>query len=131
MIDISWLVVVPKPKNDDEPEWVFGRSMSTVAVHDGIVYAAELAGYLHAIDAKTGKKLWEHDFTEDSWCSPYYVDGKVYLGTNAGELYIFPAGKTKAAPKKVNIGPPLRMPVVAANGVLYINGGSTLYAIKK
>ena len=122
--------VVPKPK-DDEREWYFGHTMSTVAVHDGIVYAAELAGYLHAIDAKTGKKLWEHDFTEDSWCSPYYVDGKVYLGTNGSALYIFPAGRTKAAPKKVEIGQNLKMPVVAANGVLYINAGSTLYAIKK
>jgi outer membrane protein assembly factor BamB len=124
-------MVVPKPKNDDDRVWVFGRTMSTVAVHDGIVYAAELVGYLHALDAKTGKKLWEHDFTEDTWCSPYYVDGRVYLGTNSGDLYTFKAGKTYAPPKKVTIGQPVKVPVVVANGVLYINAGSTLYAIKK
>ena len=123
-------MVVPKPKGD-EREWIFGRTMGTVAVHDGIVYAAELAGYLHALDAKTGKKLWEHDFTEDTWCSPYHVDGRIYLGTNAGDLYIFKAGKTYGPPKKVTIGQPVKVPVVAANGVLYINAGSTLYAIKK
>ena len=44
--------------------------MSTVAIHDGVVYAAEIAGYLHAVDAKTGKKVWEHDFLESTWCSP-------------------------------------------------------------
>ena len=37
--------------------YFFGRTMSTCAVHDGLVYAAELAGYLHCLDAKTGKQL--------------------------------------------------------------------------
>ena len=122
--------VVPKPK-DDEREFVFGHTVSTVAVHGGIVYAAELAGYLHALDAKTGKRLWVHDFQEDTWCSPYYVDGKVFIGTNTGDLYIFRAGTTYAAPKKVSIGQSVQMPVVAANGVLYISAGSALHAIKK
>ena len=102
-----------------------------MAVHDGLVYAAELAGYLHCVDAKTGKKVWEHDFQESTWCSPYYVDGKVYIGTKGSDLYVFEAGKKYAAPKKVTIGRPVDVPVVAANGVLYVNSGAALYAIKK
>ncbi|MFO0846632.1 MAG: PQQ-binding-like beta-propeller repeat protein, partial [Gemmataceae bacterium] len=120
--------VVPKPK-DDAREFVFGRTMSTVAVHDGIVYAAELTGYLQALDAKTGQKLWEHDFQEGTWCSPYYVDGKVYMGTEAGDLYIFQAGRPKSNPKKIPIGAPLKVSPVVVNGVLYVNTGSNLYAI--
>ncbi len=124
-------MVVPKPKNDDDRVWVFGRTMSTVAIHDGVVYAAEIAGYLYAVDARTGKKVWEHDFLESTWCSPYYVDGKVYIGTDGGDLYLFPAGSTYAAPKKVTIGHSVKVPPVAANGVLYVNGGSMLYAIEE
>ncbi|MFM7152365.1 MAG: PQQ-binding-like beta-propeller repeat protein, partial [Gemmataceae bacterium] len=45
-------LILPKPQ-DDAREYVFGRSMGTVAVHDGIVYASELAGYLHVVDANT------------------------------------------------------------------------------
>src|SRR5262249_3001793 len=120
---------VPDPKAKDEREWVFGRTISTVAVHDGLVYAAELGGFLHCPDAKTGKSYWMHDFEEGTWCSPYYVDGKVYIGTEQSELYIFKAGKAANKPKQITVGQPVKMPPVACNGVLYVNGGTTLYAI--
>ena len=35
----------------------FGRTMSTVAVHDGLVYAAEIGSYFYCLDAGTGKQL--------------------------------------------------------------------------
>ncbi len=120
--------VVPAPKNEDDRDIVFGRTMSTMAIHEGVVYAAELAGYLHALDAKTGKKLWEYDFQESTWCSPYYVDGKVFMGTD-NELYVFKAGRKLALPHKIALGGPIKAPPVAANGVLYVNTGSNLYAI--
>ncbi len=123
-------LVMPRPK-DDSREYVFSRTMSTVAIYDDVVYAAELTGYLQALDAKTGEKLWEHDFQEGTWCSPYYVDGKVFIGTDAGDLYIFKAGRTYSEPKKIPIGPPIKVPPVAANGVLYVNSGTNLYAIAK
>jgi outer membrane protein assembly factor BamB len=121
--------IVPAPKNADR-EYHFGRTLSTVCVHEGIVYAAELTGYLSAIDVKTGKRLWEHDFTETTWCSPYYVDGKVFMGTDSGKLYIFKHGKALVAPKALEIGPPVKVAPVVVNGVLYLNAGNTLYAIK-
>jgi outer membrane protein assembly factor BamB len=120
--------VVPKPK-DDEREYVFGRTLATVAVHDGLVYAAEIAGYLHCVDAKTGKKVWEHDFQDGTWCSPYYVDGKVFVGTDSGDLLIYKAGRKFTEPKKIKIGQPVKVPPLAANGILYVNGSANLFAI--
>lgn len=120
--------VVPKPK-DDARDLIFGRTLSTVCIHDGLVYAAELAGYLHCLDAKTGAKQWEHDFQEGTWCSSYYVDGKVFVGTDSGDLYIFKAGNTLANPKKISFGVPIKVPPVACNGVLYVNNGANLFAI--
>jgi outer membrane protein assembly factor BamB len=90
-----------------------------------------LSGFLQCIDAKTGQKYWEYDFQESTWCSPYYVDGKVYLGTDSGELYVFPAGKKPGKPKKFPFGGQIKVPVVACKGVLYVNTGSYLYAIGK
>src|SRR5262249_37094337 len=75
--------------------YYFGRTMSTCAVHDGLVYVAELAGFLHCLDAKTGKHYWEHDLEAQTWSSPYWVDGKVYAGNEDGRIFIFAHGKDK------------------------------------
>jgi outer membrane protein assembly factor BamB len=118
--------VVPKPK--EGREYVFGRTLGTVAVHDGLVYATELAGFLHCVDAKTGQKVWEYDLEEGTWCSPYYVAGKVFVGTD-NNFYTFKAGRKLSPPLKTSLGPACKVPPVAVNGVLYVNGGSNLFAI--
>jgi len=114
-----------------ERGFYFGRTMSTVAVHDGLCHASDLAGILFCLDAKTGKEYWQFDTKGGVWGSPHWIDGKVYLGTEDGELFVFPAGKTKAEPKRIEVGSPIRCSVNAANGVLYVQTESHLYAIQK
>jgi outer membrane protein assembly factor BamB len=112
-------------------KYVFGRTISACAVHDGLVYATELDGYLHCLDAKTGQKYWEHDLKATVWASPYYVDDKVYIGTENGDLFIFTAGKEKKEPRTIDMGHPVKSGVVVANGVLYVQTDSILFAIGK
>jgi outer membrane protein assembly factor BamB len=87
--------------NDDRQfvprDFKFGRTMSTACVVDGVVYISELAGYLHCLDAKTGKHFWQYDTKGAIWTSPYYVDGKVYVATEAAELFVFKHSKTPNA----------------------------------
>ncbi|MGL4553275.1 MAG: PQQ-binding-like beta-propeller repeat protein, partial [Gemmataceae bacterium] len=111
-------------------DYNYGRTITTVAVHDGLVYASELAGFLHAVDLKTGKKVWEYDLQDSTWCSPYYADGKVFVGTDGGDVYVVPAGRKEPAVKKIEVGQQIKVPPVVANGVLYVNNGTYLYAIK-
>jgi outer membrane protein assembly factor BamB len=112
-------------------KYVFGRTISSCAVHDGLLYAAELDGYLHCLDAKTGAKYWDHDLKATVWASPYYVDGRVYIGTENGDLFIFAAGKEKKEPRTIDMGRAVKCGVVVANGVLYVQTDSTLFAIGK
>jgi outer membrane protein assembly factor BamB len=77
----------------DERKWAprdftFGRTMSTACIVDDIVYIAELHGYLHCLDAKTGKHYWQYDTKASIWGSPYYVDGKILLA-NDNEVMFF------------------------------------------
>jgi len=55
------------------------RSTSTVAVYNGLVFAADFNGFLWCFDAKTGKVLWNHDGESQIWGSPMCIDGKIYL----------------------------------------------------
>ena len=110
---------------------IFGRSLSTCAVHDGLVYAAELDGFLHCLDARTGKEYWQNDLKTGIWSSPYWVDGKVYLGDDNGNVSIFAHGKELKLPATIPMGHAVKNPVTAVNGVLYIMTGTELYAITK
>jgi outer membrane protein assembly factor BamB len=112
-------------------DYPFGRTMSTASVHDGILYVAELAGFMHCLDAKTGKHLWQHDLKAAVWGSTLYVDGKVYIATEDGDVWTFTAGREKKEPKRVEVGQPIRSTPVVANGVLYVMSESHLFAIGK
>ncbi|HJZ57818.1 MAG TPA: PQQ-binding-like beta-propeller repeat protein, partial [Gemmataceae bacterium] len=70
-------------------DFTFGRTLSSACVVDGVVYAAELQGFLHCLDARTGKRFWTYDTKSSIWGAPYYVDGKVLLATDNGDLFVF------------------------------------------
>ncbi len=75
-------------------DFVFGRTISTACIVDDVVYVAELQGLIHCLDAKTGKKYWHYDMKGQVWGSPFYVDGKVYVGVENGDLFVFKHEKT-------------------------------------
>ena len=47
--------------------WYFGRTMSTCAIHEDLVYCSDLDGVLHCLDANTGEVFWEHNTKADTW----------------------------------------------------------------
>jgi outer membrane protein assembly factor BamB len=109
-----------KPAKRESP-YVFGRTISTVSVHNGLLYAADLNGVLHCLDARTGEQYWEHDTEGETWASPYWVNGHVYLGNNKGYVFVFKHGKEKKLVSKIDMEcGPIRNPGVAVNGVLYV-----------
>jgi outer membrane protein assembly factor BamB len=122
-------------KNSDEEgrEYLFGRTMSTCAVHDGLCYAADFDGFFYCFDAKTGQKYYEFELGgQDTWSSPYWVDGHVYIGNEAGVMHIFKHGKKPELLKKVTMKGKIRATPVAVNGVLYVmtENPCKIYAIK-
>jgi outer membrane protein assembly factor BamB len=114
---------------DAKGEYMFRRTISTCAVHEGICYAANLSGFLDVLDAKTGELLWRHDALAEIWGSPYVVDGKVYLGTEQGVVLVFEHGRQKKLLAKNEMDAPVLSTPIAVNGVLYVMGRSNLWAI--
>jgi outer membrane protein assembly factor BamB len=119
--------IQPPPKKGRRV--VFGRTISTAAIHDGLVYIAEEQGYMHCLDAKTGQKHSDFDFKAGVWGSAYYVDGKVYIGTEDGEIVIFEHGKKLKEINRVNMDDTVHSTPVVSRGVLYVATRSKLYAI--
>lgn len=82
---------------------IFGRTMSTACIVDDIVYIPEVAGYLHVLDAKTGKIFWQYDTRSSIWSGAHYVDGKVLVCNDDGKLYFFAHQKQPAQIDEVAI----------------------------
>ena len=81
---------------DDEKEDIFRRTLSTVSIHKGNVYAADLSGFIHCIDFKTGKRHWVHDLLSAVWGSTLVVDDHVFIGNEDGKLTVLKADTKKA-----------------------------------
>jgi outer membrane protein assembly factor BamB len=109
----------------------FHRTISTVAIHDGIVYAADLSGFLYALDARTGQLHWRHDMLAAVWGSPFVADGRVYLGDEDGDVEVLQAGKTMKVLGSYNMGVSVYSTPVAKDGVMYVLARNRLFALKQ
>jgi len=105
------------------------RTISTVAVHDGLVYAAHLSGLLICLDEKTGRPVWTHDLYSAIWL-PDRHRRKVYLGDETATSWSSRPGGEEAPVEERHDERRLRTPV-AAHGVLYVADRTTLYAIEE
>ena len=103
------------------------RTLSTVSLADGLVYAADLTGTIHCLDADTGTRYWTHAVRQETWGSTLVGDGKVYLVTK-GTFVVLATGKEKKLLATVRMGGECS-PIVAV-GTLYVVLRGTLYALQ-
>jgi len=106
-----------------------GCSVSTVAIADGLVYAAGFDGKLHCLDAETGHCYWVHEAGGPIWGSPLLADGKIYLGTGRQVLWVLAAGKQLHVLQRIRMRDGIYTTPTAANGVLYVATNKHLYAV--
>jgi outer membrane protein assembly factor BamB len=120
-------------KNPNSGEiWHYGdirRSISTGALYNGILFYSDFSGFLHAIDAKTGKQHWKHDMFAAIWGSPIVIDGKVFLGDEDGDVTILNADKAMKLIGENNMGSSVYSTATPANGVIYVVNRNQLVAI--
>ena len=105
------------------------RSISTGAVYNGLLFYADFSGFLHCLDANTGKAYWTHDLLSAVWGSPMVIDGKVYLGDEDGDVVVLEASKEKKLIAQSNMGSSVYATAVPANGMLFIMNRNQLWAL--
>ncbi len=86
---VVWRFGAKEEREFARRDHTFGRTISTACIVDDIIYISEMAGYVHCLDAKTGKEFWSYDVKAALWGSAYFVDGKVILANEDGDLFIF------------------------------------------
>lgn len=115
-----------------KPIWVnkkIRRSLSTPSVFNGLVFVNDYSGFIHCMDAATGQLYWSFDTKSHIWGSTLVVDGKVYAGTEDGDIVVLAATKVKKELGRVDMRAPVYASPVVANGTLYIGTPTHLYAV--
>ena len=109
------------------------RTIATAAIDPstGLLFIPDFSGFLHCLDAETGKHFWTHDLESPVWGSSLICDGKVYQGTEDGFVRIFEAGKVDKLIAEHDMGSPVYSTPIFANGTLYVMTRDKLYAIQE
>ncbi len=124
------------------------RSISTVSIDPdtGLLFIGDFSGFLHCLDAETGKVHWVYDMKAHMWGSALVADGKLYCGDEDGDFVVFAANKGKKLPpekikpgapeneaiviSETNLGAPVYGTPIVANGALYIQSNTHLFAFR-
>jgi outer membrane protein assembly factor BamB len=105
------------------------RSISTVSIdpESNLVFVGDFSGFLHCLDADTGKVFWVHDMKAHIWGSTMVADGKLYAGDEDGDFVVLAAAKQKNVLFETNLGAPVYGTPIVANGTIYIQSNTHLY----
>jgi len=106
------------------------RSISTVSLDPdtGLLFVGDFSGYVHCLDAETGKVYWTHDMKAHMWGSTLVADGKVYVGEEDGDFVVLAATKEKKLISETNLGSAVYGTPVVANGTVYMQSNTHLFA---
>jgi outer membrane protein assembly factor BamB len=86
---------------------------------------------VHCLDSRTGKAHWTHDTKDRVYGHPLVVDGKIYVGSDAGEVWIYSLEREKKVLAQIEHDSIMSAPLVYANGTLYVMTELRLHAIAK
>ncbi len=106
------------------------RTISSVAISDGLLYATDLAGHVHCLDEKTGKSQWVYETKAETWSTPLVADGKIFIGTKK-KLVTLAAGPELKVISEIPLGSSAYATPIAANGTLFVCSQSYLWAVQK
>ena len=109
------------------------RSISSVSIDPttGLLFIGDFSGFVHCLDAETGKLNWVYDMKAHMWGSTMVADGRVYVGDEDGDFVVLAAkGGSKAQVlSETNLGAPVYSTPVIANGIMYVASQTHLFAI--
>lgn len=108
-----------------------GPYVPTPIVYREHLYVLGDSGIIGCYEAKTGKEVYRERLAAGASfsASPIAADGRLYLPSEQGNMYILQAGPKLNVLQTVAFGEPLMATPAIAGGVLYVRSLKSLYAI--
>jgi outer membrane protein assembly factor BamB len=105
--------------------------ISSLVYDEGILYMASDVGAVTAIDAASGRRIWQQRVEGIFSASPVAGDGKIYFVSETGETIVVKAGRQPEVLARNDLGERLIASPAISNGQLFIRSDGRLFAIGK
>ena len=103
----------------------------------GVLYQIDNSANLLAFDPATGKELWKQNLGNLQKASPVWADGKIYVGTESGVVYIVKVSRERAEVlSKVSLGGGKEPEIIQASpaiseGRIFVVSDKAMYVFGK
>jgi outer membrane protein assembly factor BamB len=101
----------------------------TPLIYGDFMYICGDNGVLRVFEARTGKQLYEQRLPGTFSASPVAADGKVYLASEDGDVFVLRAGATYELLATNPMGEPLMATPAISDGLLIVRSRGHVYAI--
>lgn len=109
-----------------------GSYMPTPLAYDGLVYVLANQGLFDCYDLATGAEVYRQRLPHQGSgfsASPVAADGRIYLSSEDGDIFVVKAGRTFALEATNPIGEPLMATPAISGGTMFVRAERHLYAI--
>jgi outer membrane protein assembly factor BamB len=107
-----------------------GSYVPSVVHYQGLLYMTNEVGVVTCAAADTGAVVWRERLGGIFFASPVAADGKVYLLSETGEMYVLRAGRKVDVLAKNDLGERFLASPAISGGMIFLRGDGTLFAIK-
>lgn len=104
--------------------------ISSLVHDDGILYMASDVGAVSAIDAATGRRIWQERVEGIFTASPVAGDGKIYFVSETGQTIVLKGGRRPEVLARNDIGERLIASPGISNGAIYLRSDGRLFCIR-
>jgi outer membrane protein assembly factor BamB len=122
--------------SNDGIAWSYPRDggyMCTPLVYRGLVYIVKYNGVMNVYDARTGEKEFQQRLADGKsafTASPVAADGKVYLASEEGHVYVLKAGPAFEVVSENDMGESVLATPAISEGTLLIRTQGNVVAVK-
>ena len=98
-------------------------------VKDDLLFLWAGNGIVTCLDAATGKQHWRERVGGQYYCSPVWVDGRLYCVSKSGDVRVIAADRTYRSLATVSLGESANAVPAIAGGVMYLRTQSQLFSL--
>ncbi len=131
----DYLAIEPGGRGDvgeSHVKWRMSNGASyvpSILYYKGLLYMTNEVGVVTCADATTGEKLWRHRLEGVFFASPVGGDGKIYMTSETGDVFVLAAGREPKELARNALGVRLIASPAISKGRILLRSDDALFAI--